>query len=167
MIRFVFFILLSLVLMLVMTGCIVPIPHTQTARTEYEGWVTDAATGEPISNAVVRVLYEEIGEFTVCTDSQGHCKIPRVVSWHFAVLIGIPMSYSLFPTFPGTSFPERIVVTANDYKSWEWHAWITKNELYEGKSSCADVDFSRIRLLRNYSAVPSCNGMCTECLGLE
>lgn len=46
-----------LILFLFVSGCLLPIPHKRTCRAGYEGIVTDALTGVPITNATVTIEY--------------------------------------------------------------------------------------------------------------
>ena len=128
-------------------GCILPIPHKRVDRTGYDGLVTDAVTGCPVSNACVCVMYSDGTNVTTCTDSEGRCSIADIESWHGAILWGIPMSYSLFPTFINFCFPVRIVVNANGYKMWRWQCLPVLDHLEDNGSPDNVIDYQDVKLM--------------------
>ena len=123
--RLFFFVNLSIIA----AGCILPIPHTRITRPDCEGCVTDALTGKPISNATVLVGYEGGTNIVVNTDSLGQWAIPGEKTWHAAVFIGVPMSYSLFPRFEGFILPSTITIEAEGYDKFVWSTWLSPSEL--------------------------------------
>ena len=116
-------------LLIIVAGCILPIPHTRITRPDCEGFVTDAITGKPISNATVLVVYEGGTNIAVNTDSLGQWSIPGEKTWHAAVFIGVPMSYSLLPRFEGFILPSMITIEAEGYDKFVWSAWLSPSEL--------------------------------------
>lgn len=113
----------------IVSGCILPIPHTRVKRPDYGGVVSDAITGQPVSNALVEVVYEGGTNFITHTDSSGRWAIPGEKTWHAAILIGVPMSYSLVPKFDGFQIPCMITIESEGYDRFFWTSWISESEL--------------------------------------
>lgn len=109
-----------LVLSVFMTGCLLPLPHTQVVRPECEGFVFDIITGKPISNATVVVVYESGTNSITHTDSTGYWTIPGEKTWHAVVFAVPPTGYSLLPRFDGLHLPCEITIEAEGYDKWEW-----------------------------------------------
>ena len=136
-----------LILFLFVSGCLLPIPHKRTCRAGYEGIVTDALTGVPITNATVTIEYLGGTNIITQTDSHGRLKISEDESWHGLIFVGIPMSYSLLPTFKGTSFPIMIMAEAQEYKKWSWHSWVDPFEIDNVSIADPIIDPHHIKLL--------------------
>lgn len=135
-----------LMMLVLIQGCILPIPHTRVSRSEWDGLVLDATTGNPISGASVSIGYDDGITVTTETDSLGRWQIPSEENWHGAVFIGIPMSYSLFPFFDSPHFPMSASIKAEGYNYWEWHSWIDLDESTDNSTEPAIIDPTRVAL---------------------
>ena len=113
-----------LTLFVLVTGCILPLPHTRVVRPECEGFVSDVISGRPISNATVVVAYEGGTNIIARTDSSGWWMIPGETSWHAIVIAAPPTGISLLPRFDGTHLPCEITIEADGYDKWEWSSWV-------------------------------------------
>lgn len=132
-------------LMFCITGCILPIPHRRVSVAGSEGMVYDADTGKPIIGALVSVMYP--GSTTnVFTDAQGRYKVDDEKSWHGAYFIGIPVSFSLFPTLDAPLFPTAISVSADGYIPWKWQSWCDIEETENSSDVATDSDPSCVNL---------------------
>ena len=135
-----------LVVLVLMPGCILPIPHTRVSRPEWDGLVLDATTGNSISGAMVSIKYEDGINIITESDALGRWRIPSEENWHGAVFIGIPMSYSLFPFFDCPHFPISVSIKANGYDSWEWHSWIDLDGSEDNSKEPTFIDPTRAEL---------------------
>ena len=129
------------------SGCILPIPHKRVSVVGCEGIVCDADTGTPIMGALVSVMYSGKTE-NVFTDEQGRYKVDEEMSWHGAYFIGIPVSFSLFPTLDAPLFPCAISVSVDGYAPWRWQSWIDLNAETNCLDSTSSSDPTRIRVKR-------------------
>lgn len=107
----------------VMSGCILPIPHWRCRCDGFSGEVTDAQTGKPINNAQITVRYMHGEEFTAKTDVHGFWEIPRKITLHAAAYIGPPVGHSLFPYAPGKDFHTNVIIQADGYETVIWNRW--------------------------------------------
>lgn len=134
-------------LALFVSGCILPIPHKRVSVVGCEGIVCDADTGTPIMGALVSVMYSGKTE-NVLTDEQGRYKVDEEMSWHGACFIGIPVSFSLFPTLDAPLFPRAISVSVDGYAPWRWQSWIDLNAETNCLDSTSSLDPTCIRVKR-------------------
>lgn len=86
---------------LLVSGCVLPVPHRRMHTAGIEARVVDAKTALPVPGAKVSSTFGSRILSTV--DSQGDFEIPAQYGWHGAYLIG-PISYSLLPHF-ATAYP--------------------------------------------------------------
>ena len=108
-------------LQMCISGCFLPIPHKRVSRVGCEGIVLDVDTGLPIEGATICFMYGNTN-ITTHSNSQGYYKIQDGESWHGAYFIGVPASFSLFPTLDGPRIPCAIVITSEGYKSFKWQS---------------------------------------------
>lgn len=135
------------VLLLFTAGCILPIPHKRVSVVGREGVVCDAFTGKPIKGATVEVMYSGMAKpKTVFTDDLGRYKVSDEESWHGAYFIGIPVSFSLFPTLDAPSIPTAVSVSADGYIRWEWHSWFAIDEAGNITDATTDNDPAHVEL---------------------
>ena len=128
------------------TGCVLPFPHTRVSRPECDGFVSDILTGMPISNATVSVVYEGGTNIMAHTDSFGHWIIPSEETWHAAVFFAPPMGYSLLPCFGGFNLPCMITIEADGYDIWEWKSWVDVDILSNQMEDIPFVDRRKAQL---------------------
>lgn len=134
-------------LLLCTAGCILPIPHKRVSVVGREGVVYDAFTGKPIKGASVVVMYSGMARpKTVLTDDLGHYKVSEEESWHGAYFIGIPVSFSLFPTLDAPSIPNAVSVSADGYIHWEWYSWFEIDEAGNITDVTIDNDPAHVEL---------------------
>ena len=134
-------------LLLSMSGCILPIPHKRVSVAGCEGVVCDALTGKPINGATVNVMYSGMAKpKTTLTDDLGRYKVFDEKSSHGAFFIGIPVSFSLLPTLDAPSVPNAVSVKANGYIYWEWHSWFDIDEAGNITEVITNKDPSHIEL---------------------
>lgn len=134
-----------LVLLFCEAGCMLPIPHKRVSVVGSEGIVCDADTGTPIIGASVSIMYSGKVKI-VFTDGQGRYKVDDEKSWHGAYFVGIPVSFSLFPTLDAPLFPLTILVSANGYVPWRWWSWCDIDEKGNIVDSATDADPSYVKL---------------------
>lgn len=134
------------VLLAYVSGCILPIPHKRVSRVGCEGTVRDANTGNPIKGAIVHVIYSGQTNITSRTDSRGHYKVEDKLTWHYALFIGIPTSFSLFPTLDAPRTPSAISVTADGYAPWIWKSWVDIDDIVSPYDDLAENDSSNVEL---------------------
>jgi hypothetical protein len=91
----------AIVSALVLTGCI-PFPHTSERFPAMQGHVVDAATGQPLCDAIV-AIHDHPGT-TAKTDGNGSFHFSKRRNYHLGVAIGIC----------GTSWPAGS----------EWSEWL-------------------------------------------
>lgn len=133
------------------SGCILPIPHTRVRRPDCGGIVSDAITDKPVPNAMVEVVYEGGTNCITYTDSSGRWAIPGEKTWHAAILIGVPMSYSLLPSSDGFQIPCMITIKSEGYDKFLWTSCVSESELsrFEEGLPLKDspiVDLNNVRL---------------------
>ena len=129
------------------SGCFLPIPHKRVSVVGSEGIVCHADTGTPVKGASVSVMYSGKTK-NVFTDEQGRYKVDEEMSWHGAYFIGIPVSFSLFPTLDAPLFPCAISVSADGYAPSRWQSWIDLNVESNCLDSTSASDPSRILVKR-------------------
>ena len=127
------------------TGCVLPVPHKRVSVVGGEGLVRDADTGTPIMGALVSVMYPANTK-NVFTDSKGRYKVDDEKSWHGAYFIGIPVSFSLFPTLDAPLFPTAISVSADGYIPWKWQSWCDVEEAENRSNAATGSDPSYVEL---------------------
>lgn len=133
-------------LLIFTSGCVIPIPHKRVSRVGCEGVVLDARTGNPIREATVCVMYEGATNIEARTDAKGHYRICDETTWHGAYFIGVPASFSLFPTLDAPLYPLAISVSAEGYDRWKWQAWIDIDSNSAFSDESAEIFPSTMRL---------------------
>jgi hypothetical protein len=108
---------LSMIVAVVQTSCILPIPHRRVHAEGIEGKVVAATSKMAISGAQVSsaITRNELAT----TDSGGDFRIKPDYGWHGAMLIG-PISYSLLPYFDIQYPPPPIRISAVGFRSREF-----------------------------------------------
>lgn len=139
------------VLLFCASGCILPIPHKRVCFVGQEGVVCDARTGRSVKDATVNVIYSGKTK-TVSTDIHGRYKVSDEKSWHMAYLIGIPVSFSLFPTLDAPSPPHAITISADGYHDWEWHMWFDIDESGNITDATTNNDPAHVELKPKHEA---------------
>ena len=76
-------------------GCIVPLPHVKRTCGNVSGTVVDAETNAPMAGARVRIVYPDGGAREARTDGRGTFRFPPKHRFHWGVVIGIALNYSL------------------------------------------------------------------------
>jgi hypothetical protein len=107
-------------LMLIASGCIVPIPHRRLHAYGVRGSVVDARSNEPIPTAIV-ARGTNLHESVTCNAS-GEFEIKPVHGWHGAYLIG-PISLSLFPGFDIAAPCATVSASAPGYPQQTFHPY--------------------------------------------
>ena len=136
--------LLASLVVIMISGCILPIPHRRLHVYGVRGQVVDAYTLEPVPCAVI---WSSCGE-PVRTDEDGEFALRAIRGWHGGVLIGIALNYSALP-FLGVVLPFReIDVAAPGYYtrcfelrgSWDYpdREHIPPNETLAGVKAAGD-----------------------------
>lgn len=128
-----------------LSGCIMPIPHKRVSVIGIEGIVCDSDTGAPILGASVSVMYSGKSKI-VFTDEQGRYKVEEEKSWHGAYFIGIPVSFSLFPVLDAPLFPCAIFISADGYASWRWQSWSDIDEVGNLENTATGSGMSCVKL---------------------
>jgi hypothetical protein len=80
---------------ILVSGCVLPVPHRRVHVQGVEAKVVNAIDQSPIPGAYVTTTSGRSG---TVTDANGDFEIQPVYGWHGAYLIG-PISYSLLPHF--------------------------------------------------------------------
>ena len=100
-------------ILLLTSGCIIPIPNQQLHALGMMGRVVDE-NGKPISHAIVtdngiNAKYRRKN----ITDAEGYFRMEPVRRWHGGFLFAIPMSYSICPFFYLPEGSEEISITVD------------------------------------------------------
>ena len=116
----------SLILVLcLLTGCIVPIPHTTRRSPALKGKVFDERTHEPIPKA--RIGFTGHPSLSCKTDSTGSYHMQETENWHLLLLVGAGNS-SHWPD--GVSLGDStITVSHPDYVTRELHLYDNQNPI--------------------------------------
>lgn len=81
---------------LLVSGCVLPVPHRRMHNAGIKARVVDAKTASPLRSA--KVSSADGSHILYTVDSEGDFEIPSQYGWHGAYLVG-PISYSLLPHF--------------------------------------------------------------------
>lgn len=98
------------------TGCILPFPHVKQTCGEIQGHVVDAKTKLPIQQAKVSVCYPDGDDRSTSTDAGGNFHFGSKYRFHYAVVIGIALNYSV-PYDMGWNDFSVITIDAPGYQS--------------------------------------------------
>lgn len=102
------------------SGCIIPIPHTRIKRGKVDCHVYDAITSLPITGATVNVKFTDGTSFITQTNTSGYSLVEPEKTWHLVRILAPPSDISLFPkyTAPTPVFIKNITISANGYKAF-------------------------------------------------
>lgn len=101
-------------LALVLSGCVVPLPHRRVHAFGVAGRVLDFQSRSPVKAARIEAADDRTK--VAFSDARGSFMLPPVSGWHGAYFIG-PIGLSLFPALDMPSMSRAIAISANGYRS--------------------------------------------------
>jgi len=78
-----------------LNGCILPIPHFKKTSGPLCGYIVTHDPNVPVTNAHILVSYPDGGFRETTTNEQGYFSFPKKIRFHWGVMIGIALNYSL------------------------------------------------------------------------
>ena len=100
--------------LLILPGCVVPVPHQRLHEFGVRGRLLDSDSRTPI--AAAKIQASEDGAKVTQSDANGLFALKPVYGWHGAYLIG-PIDLSLFPGFDMPSPSRAILITARGHRT--------------------------------------------------
>ena len=101
-------------LAIVLSGCVVPVPHRRVHAFGVTGRLLDSQSRSPVKAARVEAVEDRTN--VALSDARGSFVLPSVYGWHGAYFIG-PIMLSLFPALDMPSMSRTISISANGYRS--------------------------------------------------
>ena len=98
-----------------LSGCIVPIPHQRLHELGVVGHVYDSRLGAPLKG--VKIEDRQDPKRVTYSDAGGSFRLRPVYGWHGAYFIG-PVSLSLFPGFDMPVFYRSVLISADGYRDF-------------------------------------------------
>lgn len=102
-----------IVLLVLVAGCALPIPHRRLHNYGVKSKIVDNETNKSIRDALICSLLE--GRNCIKSDKSGTFELPPVYGWHGGYYIG-PVSHSFWPGFDIPDFEPEIVIQAQGYE---------------------------------------------------
>ena len=82
-----------ILILILLTGCVIPYPHTTTRSGPISGTVLDEHSHSPIAGA--EIVLTQHPKAACKSDSSGHFKLKEIHSWHWGIGIGAGNSEDL------------------------------------------------------------------------
>ena len=134
---------LSMGIILMLSGCIIPFPHVKKICAEIEGKVIKEGTEVPIQSAEINVKYCDGKYRKTLSDTNGEFHFPPKHCFYWGILFGVALNHSWpLDECCGGNF-SKMDVTAEDYLSvriYPWRHLDISKETSEGEYALIELE---------------------------